>query len=198
MGQSDSSKKKTYRRAFYAREDQRRRAAYAEDPKICPECGKVIPFEKRRNKFCSQSCSTRRANYGRVRVEIKHDRECAHCGKIKETLQNKYCDDCIADGVYNRAMSLDVCKSDRTRRFFLLRERGHRCEVCGLEEWCGQPIPIELDHIDGDADNNTTENLRLICPNCHAQTDTYKGANAGKDSSRQKKRRRRYRDGKTY
>lgn len=62
----------------------------------------------------------------------------------------------------------------------------------------GQPIAIELDHIDGDADNNTEENLRLICPNSHAQTESYKGANAGKGSTRQAKRRKRYADGKTY
>jgi hypothetical protein len=77
-------------------------------------------------------------------------------------------------------------------------QRGHCCEVCGFSEWRNLPIPVELDHIDGDADNNTDENLRLICPNCHAQTENYKGANMGTDSSRQKKRRRRYAEGKTY
>ena len=53
----------------------------------------------------------------------------------------------------------------------------HKCEFCGITEWRGQPTPIELDHINGDRYNNTIENLRLLCPNCHAQTDTYRGKN---------------------
>ena len=53
----------------------------------------------------------------------------------------------------------------------------HKCECCGITEWNGQPAPIELDHIDGNRYNNTIENLRILCPNCHAQTDTYRGKN---------------------
>jgi 5-methylcytosine-specific restriction endonuclease McrA len=55
-----------------------------------------------------------------------------------------------------------------------------RCEVCEFSVWNEKPIPIELDHIDRNPKNNLKENLRLICPNCHAQTNTYKGRNAGK------------------
>jgi len=53
----------------------------------------------------------------------------------------------------------------------------HKCECCGITEWNGQLAPIELDHIDGNRYNNTIENLRILCPNCHAQTDTYRGKN---------------------
>jgi predicted HNH restriction endonuclease len=70
--------------------------------------------------------------------------------------------------------------------------------VCGLSEWMDKRIPLEIDHIDGNSDNNVEQNLRLICPNCHAQTETYKGANAGKGSSRQAMRRKRYAEGKTW
>ena len=61
----------------------------------------------------------------------------------------------------------------------LLKEgvKEHKCECCGITEWNGQPTPIELDHIDGNRYNNTIENLRILCPNCHAQTDTYRGKN---------------------
>ena len=53
----------------------------------------------------------------------------------------------------------------------------HRCEICGLSEWNGKPIPLQLDHIDGNSHNHLFENLRMICPNCHAQTETYCGKN---------------------
>ena len=57
------------------------------------------------------------------------------------------------------------------------RQWVHKCSVCQLSEWNGKPIPLEIDHIDGCHSNNSYENLRAICPNCHAQTDTYKGKN---------------------
>ncbi len=48
-----------------------------------------------------------------------------------------------------------------------------QCEMCGLTEWRGMPLPLELDHIDGDRHNNTIQNLRMLCPNCHAQTESW-------------------------
>ena len=53
----------------------------------------------------------------------------------------------------------------------------YKCECCGLNEWLGEPIPLELDHIDGDHYNNILENLKILCPNCHAKTPTYRGKN---------------------
>lgn len=51
------------------------------------------------------------------------------------------------------------------------------CSCCGSSRWLGYPMPLELDHIDGVRTNNTLENLRLLCPNCHALTPTYRGRN---------------------
>ena len=59
----------------------------------------------------------------------------------------------------------------------LLKERGHKCECCNNTEWLGQPITLELEHVDGNRQNNTRENLKLLCPNCHSQTPTWRGRN---------------------
>ena len=56
----------------------------------------------------------------------------------------------------------------------------HKCECCGLTTWLNQPIPLELHHIDGDRTNNKIENYELLCPNCHAFTDSYRGKNSRK------------------
>ena len=52
-----------------------------------------------------------------------------------------------------------------------------RCEVCGLVEWRGKPLSMSLHHVNGDRHDNRLENLRLLCPNCHSQTDTFAGRN---------------------
>lgn len=56
------------------------------------------------------------------------------------------------------------------------------CYWCGISEWIKGPITLELDHIDGDHQNNELNNLRFLCPNCHSQTPTFrgKGINTGK------------------
>ena len=56
----------------------------------------------------------------------------------------------------------------------------HKCECCNGTEWLGKPIPLELEHMDGNCYNHKIENLKMLCPNCHAQTDTYRGKNKSK------------------
>ena len=77
----------------------------------------------------------------------------------------------------------------------LFEDREHKCEICGITEWNGKEIVLEIDHIDGNPEHNRPENLRFICPNCHSQTDTYKGKNVGNGRHY---RRTRYSEGKSY
>ena len=53
----------------------------------------------------------------------------------------------------------------------------HKCQNCGISEWQNIKIPLELDHINGINNDNRIENLRLLCPNCHAITPTWRGRN---------------------
>jgi len=57
----------------------------------------------------------------------------------------------------------------------------YKCYKCNLSSWNNQPIPLELEHIDGDHLNNSLANLTILCPNCHAQTSTYRGKNKRKN-----------------
>ena len=71
------------------------------------------------------------------------------------------------------------CKSDTMIRALTIL-RGWKCEKCGRTEWEGQQIPLCVHHIDGNHINNQIENLQVLCPNCHAQTDNYCGRNKNK------------------
>ena len=64
-------------------------------------------------------------------------------------------------------------KNGRSTMKALADLRGHKCECCGLSEWLGQEINLEVHHINGDRTDNTLENLQLLCPNCHSYTPTF-------------------------
>jgi transposase len=61
----------------------------------------------------------------------------------------------------------------------LIKERlkVNRCEICGITEWLGKPLSMQLHHMNGDGLDNRLPNLQLLCANCHSQTDTYGGRN---------------------
>ncbi|KJK36768.1 HNH endonuclease [Streptomyces variegatus] len=64
-----------------------------------------------------------------------------------------------------------------------MRELGieERCAMCGIgAAWLGEPMPLEVDHIDGNWRNNRVENVRFLCPNCHSTTDSYRGRGTGR------------------
>ena len=176
-------------------------AAYWESPNKCKHCDAVMPVPRgvkvaavRRKKFCNHSCAARYNNPGRARPT----RPCAHCGS--PTRNPKFCSPmCSAASRQeqnNRKIEEDgAARSTRGARNYLLATRPHRCEICGVEEWTGRPVPLVCDHIDGNPTNHKLDNLRIICPNCDALLSTYKGRNKGNGRAW---RRERYAAGKSY
>lgn len=64
-----------------------------------------------------------------------------------------------------------------TKRRRVIHEQDNKCNDCGLAEWRGHLINFEIDHIDGNSQNDQRENLVALCPNCHSLTPTWRGRN---------------------
>jgi 5-methylcytosine-specific restriction endonuclease McrA len=72
---------------------------------------------------------------------------------------------------YSKMEFKDLPQAEKRRR--ILFEQDFKCSICNLDSWLGKPINLHLDHIDGNKSNEVRSNLRMICPNCHSQTETY-------------------------
>ena len=174
---------------------QERVDKYNLNPNKCFECKTILPYESRHHKFCNNICS---ANcYNKTRVGNKPKKYCLGC--TKEILSGKYCTiQCQADYEFKIAcQKIDNGErvGVRTIKRYLVFTRGHKCEICGLTEWLNKPILLIMDHKDGNSEDNSVSNLRLVCSNCDATLPTYKSRN--KHPGRQY-RRSRYAQGKTF
>lgn len=172
---------------------------YNKNPIKCKQCQTPIPYEKKNgNKFCNSSCS---AKYTNTRRKKKPRKKCLYCSKEINSDNIKYCSQkCQMDQqYYNMVDDYKSGKRDKLSRKgvkrFLVERDGEGCYNCGITSWQGKEIVLETEHIDGNSDNNSEENLCLLCPNCHSQTPTYKGRNIGNGRH---SRRVRYREGKSY
>lgn len=90
------------------------------------------------------------------------------------------------DWVANRAIDLNEILEGKHPQYqtFKLKNRlysegtkTNRCEICNIDSWNGKSIQCELDHINGNSSDHRLENLRIICPNCHSQTNTFRAKN---------------------
>jgi|APGre2960657404_1045060.scaffolds.fasta_scaffold240080_1 5-methylcytosine-specific restriction endonuclease McrA len=112
--------------------------------------------------------------------------QCKTCGKeskMSHQKRNVYCSNACA-GQGKVLESIDRTKqglvSDRaTLRNVLSCVRGYKCEICGISDHNSLPITLQVDHVNGLANNNKLDNLRLLCPNCHSQTEFWGARNKG-------------------
>lgn len=153
----------------------------------CIVCGTITEkAEWNTRRFCSNACSA--VYQTKVKRKVRRTRTttvlrtCVVCAT--NTTNAKYCSRSCQ---YRDKPDVGSYKSINAMRNYVLRHRPYICAVCGIAEWCGTPLTLQLDHIDGNATNNIMDNLRLICPNCHSQTSTYCGRNYGKGRAYRRK-----------
>lgn len=121
---------------------------------------------------------------------------CINCGVnvTKENTKGKYCSiKCQSEHRWKTVTKPNIIKgiggSTDTFKKYLIEERGESCSECGQNPiWNNKKLTLQLDHIDGNSDNNSLENLRLLCPNCHTQTDTYGSKRIGNKVKKYTKR----------
>ena len=109
-------------------------------------------------------------------------KECNEAYKPRHSVSyfcSKACEIENRRGATEKKIKKGAVRGRPTLKRYLLRKNGHCCEMCNGTEWMGEPIPLELDHINGDAGNNMPDNLRLLCPNCHTITPYSNGKNRG-------------------
>lgn len=155
----------------------------------CLQCGSEV--KNAGIKFCSRKCS---ATYNN-KLRVSRSPDCLECGISMRghTDNRKYCSK-KCEFLYKKKLTFSKIESgnhgfsERTVKLYLIETNGEKCSTCGWKEvnkTTGK-VPIELDHINGNCYDNNLDNVRLLCPNCHSLTPTFRALNLG--SGREKRR----------
>lgn len=188
--------------AVSARKKRERVNKYNLDPTLCRHCSESLLYEKRKNKFCGHSCAASFSNLGVIRNIVSgkwRKKPCLNCEKITENV--KFCNiSCYSD--YTKQQRREKIRKagrifDKKDKWYLIETRSHSCEKCNTSIWNGEDIPLDIHHEDGNDDNNKLDNLLLICPNCHRQTNNH-GSKNKTNSKRKIYRKKRYDKGLSY
>lgn len=150
----------------------------------CRNCNNVFTGKDKRTIFCSQSCA---ATYNNKLRETKLP-DCLECGKsLRGTGRGRlYCSKLCE--LENKKKSIDKSieeylgdVSDRRIKSYLIEKHGEKCMHCGWNKKhpVTGKVPIELEHVDGNSKNQSLSNLKLLCPNCHSLTPTFRALNKG-------------------
>ena len=170
---------------------QKRIEEYNLNPTKCKNCGKDLDYKHRHNKFCSHSCSASFNNIGVVRNgQIQKNHVCGFCGiELKKKSQKHFCSNRCQQKFYWQEKKKKIEETGQFERGFgneanriivkkyLIEKYGKRCSICGIVEWMGKEAPLVVDHIDGNSENCSIDNFRLVCGNCDMQLPTYKNKN---------------------
>ena len=148
---------------------------------VCLRCKEVFHPKYKIAVFCSHSCSAKHNNLSR-RKELKDCLVCAKAHRGKTDFCSVSCrrEDFIMKWLDNTVDGGGKYTTSSIIRDFLIKESGYRCPECGENRVRSDgSCVLQIDHINGNWQDNSRGNLRVLCPTCHALTDNYGARNMG-------------------